>query len=305
MNPHEIRRIVVCVGRGRRASFWVAMKAGFVGWLFQNAKSVKIAHKNMGEQAEVMFVYSAEELAIFEGRRPARKEMKASWSHAMLLEEVMVEIKTASTAERAAILVVLKMLDEVRGLHVQPEWTEWTEGHECGCKEYVVKMIDALSADGRVVAEFAAQREQSRVWREMQARREEQPEQPKAPMPKSRLRRGRPAAAQPEPMPKRAKSAPKNKNLYTKHLTGLVVTGVLQGGSDSQIALGVEIEDSGKTKMMAHYLKGRPQADLDQMIGAVRQFMQSMQSMQSGALSKYDRVACERFIFLIELLGAP
>ena len=104
-------------------------------------------------------------------------------------------------------------------------------------------------------------------------------------------------------MPKRAKkAAPKNKNLYTKHLTGLVVTGVLHGGSDSQIALGVKIEDSGKTKMMAHYLKGRPQADLDQMIGAVRQFMQSM---QSGALSKYDRVACERFIFLIELLGAP
>ena len=110
-------------------------------------------------------------------------------------------------------------------------------------------------------------------------------------------------------MPKRAKTqpsaAPKNKNLYTKHLTGLVVTGVLHGGSDSQIALGVKIEDSGKTKMMAHYLKGRPQADLDQMIGAVRQFMQSMQSMQSGALSKYDRVACERFIFLIELLRAP
>jgi hypothetical protein len=226
--------------------------------------------------------------------------MNASWSHAMLLEDVMVEIKTASTAERAAILVVLKMLDEVEGLHVQTEWTEWTEGHECGCKEYVVKMIEALSADGRVVAEFAAQREQSRVWREMQARREEQPEQPEQPMPKSRLRRGRPAPTQPEPMPKRAKrAAPKNKNLYTKHLTGLVVTGVLHGGSDSQIALGVKIEDSGKTKMMAHYLKGRAQADLDQMIGAVRQFM------QSGALSKYDRVACERFIFLIELLGAP
>jgi hypothetical protein len=214
-----------------------------------------------------------------------------------------VEIKTASTAERAAILVVLKMLDEVPGLHVQ------TEGHECGCKEYVVKMIEALSADGGVMAEFAAQKQQSRVWREMQARREEQPEQPEQPeeeqpMPKSRLRRGRPAPAQPEPMPKRAKSA-KNKNLYTKHLTGLVVTGVLQGGSDSQIALKVKIEDSGKTKMMAHYLKGRPQADLDQMIGAVRQFVQSMQSMQSGALSKHDRVACERFIFLIELLGAP
>lgn len=267
------------------------MKAGFVGWLFQNAQSVEIAHKNMANEAEVMFVYSAQEFAIFEGRQPTRKEMSASWSHAMLLEEVMVEIKTASTAERAAILVVLKMLDEVRGLHVQTEWTEWTEGHECGCKEYVVKMIEALSADGGVMAEFAAQKQQSRVWREMQARREEQPEQP-------------------EPMPKRAKSAKsaKNKNLYTKHLTGLVVTGVLQGGSDSQIALKVKIEDSGKTKMMAHYLKGRPQADLDQMIGAVRQFvqsMQSMQSMQSGALSKHDRVACERFIFLIELLGAP
>jgi hypothetical protein len=101
-------------------------------------------------------------------------------------------------------------------------------------------------------------------------------------------------------MPKRAKSAPKNKNLYTKHLRGLAVTGVLHGGSDSQIALGVEIEDSRKTKMMAHYLKGRPQADLDQMIGAVLQFMQS----GAGALSKYDRVACERFIFLIELLRA-
>jgi hypothetical protein len=166
-----IRRIVVCVGRGTKASFWGAMEAmGFVGWLFQNAESVEIAHKNMGKQAEVMLVYSAQEVAIFKGRRPTRKEMKASWSHAMLLEEVMVEIKTASTAERAAILVGLKMLDEVRGLHVQ---TEWTEGHECGCKEYVVKMIEALSADGRVVAEFAAQREQSRVWREMQARREE------------------------------------------------------------------------------------------------------------------------------------
>ena len=298
MNPHEIRRIVVCVGRGRRLFFLGAMeKLGFVGWLFQNAESVKIAHKNMAEKAEVMFVYSAAELAIFEGRQPTRKEMSASWSHAMLLEEVMVEIKTASTAERAAILVVLKMLDEVRGLHVQTEWTEWTEGHECGCKEYVVKMIEALSADGRVVAEFAAQRQQSRVWREMQARREKQPEQPEQPMPKAPKSRPRPT--QPEPMPKRAKrakSAPKNKNLYTKHLTGLVVTGVLHGGSDSQIALGVKIEDSGKTKMMAHYLKERPQADLDQMIGAVLQFMQS----GALALSEYDRVACER---LIELLG--
>jgi hypothetical protein len=226
----------------------------------------------------------------------------------------MVEIKTASTAERAAILVVLKMLDEVKGLHVQ------TEGHECGCKEYVVEMIEALSADGQVVAKFAAQRQQSRVWREMQARREKQPEQPEEePIPKSRLRRGRTAPmqpAQPEPMPKRAKTQPKapkapkaapknkkNKNLYTKHLRGLAVTGVLHGGSDSQIALGVKIDDSGKTKMMARYLKGRPQADLDQVIGAVLQFMSSAQ--ESGALSEYDRVACERFIFLIELLGAP
>ena len=137
--------------------------------------------------------------------------------------------------------------------------------------------------------------------REKQPEKEE-PERPERPeRPKSRQRRPQPA----EPMPKRAKtqrcSAPKNKknkNLYTKHLRGLAVTGVLHGGSDSQIALGVKIDDSGKNKMMAHYLKGRPQADLDQMIGAVLQFM------QSGALSEYDRVACERFIFLIELLGA-
>jgi hypothetical protein len=72
------------------------------------------------------------------------------------------------------------------------------------------------------------------------------------------------------------------------------VTGVLHGGSDSQIALGVKIQDSGKKKMMAHYLKERPQADLDQMIGAVRQFMQ-----ERGALSEYDRAACERFIELL------
>ena len=298
LNPQN-PQIVVCVGRGRRLFFLGAMeKLGFVGWLFQNAESVEIAHKNMAEKAEVMFVYSAAEFAISNGRRPARREMNARWSHAMLLEEVMVEIKTGSTADRAAILVVLKMLDEVKGLHVQ------TEGHRCGCKEYVVKMIEALSADGQVVAKFAEQRQESRMWREMQARREkqpekeepeEEPERPERPeIPKSRLRR----PTQPtEPMPKRAKSAPKNKNLYTKHLTGLVVTGVLHGGSDSQIALGVKIEDSGKTKMMAHYLKERPQADLDQMIGAVRQFMQ-----ECGALSEYDRVACERFIFLIELL---
>jgi hypothetical protein len=141
---------------------------GFVGWLFQNARSVKIAHKNMGMEAEVIFVYSAAEYAIYEGRMPTRREMNASWSHVMRLEDVMVEIKTGSTAHRAAILVGLKMLDEVKGLHVQ---TEWTEGHRCGCKEYVVKMIEALSADGQVVAKFAAQRQESRVWREMQARR--------------------------------------------------------------------------------------------------------------------------------------
>jgi hypothetical protein len=266
---------------------------GFVGWLFQNAQSVEIAHKNMANEAEVMLVYSAEDFAMFEGRQPTRMERKASWSHVMLLKEVMVEIKTGSAAERAAILVVLKMLDEVEGLHVQ---TEGTEGHECGCKEYVSKMIEDLSADGRVVAEFAAQMQQNRVRREMQAREKPEAEPPK-PMPKSRLRRPQPTE---QPMPKRAKTqpkaAPKNKNLYTKHLRGLVVTGVLNGGSDSQIALGVKIDDSAKKKMMAHYLKGRAQADLDQMIGAVLQFM------QSGALSKYDRVACERFIFLIELL---
>ena len=269
------------------------MEFGFVGWVFQNAQSVEIAHKNMANEAEVMLVYSAEDFAMFEGRQPTRMEMKASWSHAMLLKEVMVEIKTGSAAERAAILVVLKMLDEVEGLHVQ---TEGTEGHECGCKEYVSKMIEALSADGRVVAEFAAQMQQSRARREMQAREKPEAEPPKEPMPKSRLRRGRTAPAQPEPMPKRAKRAPKNKNLYTKHLTGLVVTGVLHGGSDSQIALGVKIDDSGKKKMMAHYLKGRPQADLDQMIGAVIQFMQSGESL---LLSESDRVACERFIELL------
>ncbi len=276
-------------------------KLGFVGWLFQNAESVKIAHKNMGMEAEVIFVYSAAEFANFEGRRPARREMNARWSHVMRLEEVMVEIKAGSTAHRAAILVGLKMLDEVRGLHVQTEWTEWTEGHRCGCKEYVVKMIEALSADGQVVAKFAEQRQESRMWREMQARREEPEEEPE--IPKS-LRRGRtaPTQTEPEPMPKRAKAAPKNKNLYTKHLRGLAVTGVLHGGSDSRIALGVKIDDSGKQKMMAHYLNGRPQADLDQMIGAVLQFMSSAQ--ESGALSEYDRRACERFIFLIELLRA-
>ena len=263
---------------------------GFVGWLFQNAQSVEIAHKNMANEAEVMLVYSAEDFAMFEGRQATRKELNASWSHVMRLEDVMVEIKTASTAESAAILVVLKMLDEVEGLHVQ---TEGTEGHECGCKEYVSKMIEDLSADGRVVAEFAAQMQQSRVWREMQAQREKQPEE--EPEKEQQKRRARPT--QPMPMPKRAKTqpkAPKNKNLYTKHLRGLVVTGVLHGGSDSQIALGVKIDDSGKKKMMAHYLKERPQADLDQMIGAVRQFMR-----ECGALSEYDRVACERFIELL------
>ncbi len=152
------------------------MEMGFVGWLFQNAASVEIAHKNMANEAEVMFVYSAAEYAKdFEGRPPTRKEMKASWSHAMLLDEVMVLIKTGSAAERAAILVVLKMLDEVPGLHVQTERTERAAG--CDCMEYVSKMIEALSADGGVMAEFAAQMQKSRVWREMQAQREK--EQPK------------------------------------------------------------------------------------------------------------------------------
>ena len=285
----QIRRSWCVCGRGAKSFFFLGAmeELGFVAWLFKHARSVRIAHKNMGKEAEVMFVYSAAEYAKdIEGRQPTRKEKKVSWSHVMLLEAVMVDIKTASTADRAAILVGLKMLDEVPGLHVQ------TEGHRCGCKEYVSKMIEALSADGRVMDEFAAQMQKSRMWREMQAQREKQPEkeQPEKPM----------------PMPKRAKtqpSAPKNKNLYTKHLTGLVVTGVLHGGSDSQIALGVKIDDSGKKKMMAHYLKGRPPADLDQMIGAVSQFMSSAQECGAAvALSEYDRVACERFIFLIELL---
>ncbi len=205
---------------------------GFVGWLFRNAQSVEIAHKNMAKEAEVKVVYSAAEFAIFKGRQPTRNEKNASWSHVMLLKDVMVELKTASTADRAALLVVLKML-EVKGLHVQ------TEGHRCGCKEYVVKMIEDLSADGRVVAEFAAQRRESRVWREMQARREERPERPEEEpeRPKSRLRR----PMQPEPMPKRAKTqpkapkaAPKNKSLYTKHLKGLAVTSPKWGLAESR-----------------------------------------------------------------------
>ncbi len=225
---------------GRESSFFGAKKAmRFVAWLFEHAESVKIEQKNMAMEAEVMFVYSAAEFAIFKGRRPTRKEMKASWSHAMLLDEVMVEIKTGSTAERAAILVGLKMLDEVPELHVQ------TERSRCDCKEYVSKMIEALSADGEVMAEFAAQRQKSRVWREMQAGK--QPEKQPERQPKRAPRRPT------QPMqPKRAKRArapnAKNKNLYTRHLTGLVVTGVLRGGSDSQIALGVKIHDSGKTK---------------------------------------------------------
>ena len=120
---------------------------------------------------------------------------------------------------------------------------------------------------------------------------------PAAPKPKQPKRQQKKQPKQPR-QPKRAKTQgakPKSKNLYTRHLTGLVVTGVLSGGGDSQIALKVKINDSRKKKMMAHYLKERPQADRDQMIGAIRQFMQ-----ERGDLSASDRAACERFIELLQ-----
>ena len=104
---------------------------------------------------------------------------------------------------------------------------------------------------------------------------------------------------QPEPkrQPKKQGRVPKakNRNLYTRHLTGIVVTEVICGGGDSQIALRVSIKDSRKTKMMVHYLKESPKADREQVIGAIRQFME-----ECGDLSSHDSAVCERFIELLQ-----
>ena len=111
-------------------------------------------------------------------------------------------------------------------------------------------------------------------------------------------------AKQPEKQPKKQpKGQPtgrgrvpmkKNKNLYVRQLTGIVVEGVLRGGTDSRITLRVTIKDSGKKEMKPHYLKERPKEDREQMMGAIRQFMERFD------LSAYDRKACERFIELLQ-----
>jgi hypothetical protein len=120
--------------------------------------TVKIEHRSIvGRNADEIFVYSAAQYAKdIEGRQP---ELNATWSDAMSLDKVMEECKSGSAADRAAVLVGLRMLGEVPELHVQPE------GYECGCTEAVSSMIVALGT-AEVRAEFESQRQM--VWREMQ-----------------------------------------------------------------------------------------------------------------------------------------